>query len=294
MSVIEKAIDKLNRRGAPAEVIAGARERPSAEVTEFGAGPRGLEARRSPPPAGLDSAPSHGSREVQLDAKRLRAQGVLIGEGEGALAEEFRTIKRPLLLNAFGTEGRPLVEKGNLVMVTSALPGEGKTFTAVNLAMSVAMEMDRTVLLVDADVTRPGVARTLGIEAKEGLTDLLASETMDLSEVLLRTNNPRLRVLPGGRQHPRATELLSSERMRQVADQLAHRYPDRMVIFDSPALLSTSAARVLAGLVGQVIVVVEAERTPQQTLQEATAMLGSADTVGLVLNKSRRVFGPEN
>lgn len=226
---------------------------------------------------------------LRIDHDMLLSLGMLApGMGRSGIAEEFRHIKRPLLGNVLGTDGNA-IPNANLIMVTSALPGEGKTFTAVNLAISIAMELDHTCLLVDADVARPSVMRTLGVyrpDAK-GLVDYLSDERLELPDLLLRTNIPKLSVLPSGRGDVHATELLASESMRRLVQELSVRYHDRIVILDSPPLLATSESRVLASLVGQIVLVVEAERTRQAVFQQAVDLLDPNKYIGLVLNKDR-------
>ena len=202
------------------------------------------------------------------------------------LANEFRRIKRPLLKNAFG-KGDDKIEKGNLIMLCSALSGEGKTFASMNLAMSVALERERTVLLIDADVAKPHISRTLGLDKRKGLMDLLVDRTLDIGDVLVQTDMPGLRILPAGTQHEYATELLASERMEELMTEIAGRYQNRIVILDSPPLLQTSEAQVLTSLVGQVVVVVHAGATPQAATLSALELVDPSKHVSLILNKSR-------
>jgi len=225
-------------------------------------------------------------KQVTLDLSRLRDAGLVdpVSNKSNRTTEEFRRIKRPLLMHVRG-EGATVVENANMIMVTSALPGEGKTFTAINLAMSIAMEMDKTVLLIDADVAKPDVTARLGVEAEKGLIDVLLDDGLTLPDVLLRTDIPKLTLLPSGNRHVHSTELLASERMRQLTLELSNRYADRIIIIDSPPLLLTSEARVLAGLVGQVVLVAEESRTPQHAVKEAAEMLDGNEIVGIVLNK---------
>jgi receptor protein-tyrosine kinase len=178
-------------------------------------------------------------------------------------------------------------------MLTSSLPGEGKTYCAINLAMSIAMELDHTVLLVDADVARPSVLRTLGLPAQRGLMDLLVDDKLDVSDVLLRTNVDTLAILSAGTSTPRATELLASSTMANLVHEIANRYPDRIVIFDSPPLLLTSEARALASHMGQIVVVVEAQKTTQHALGEALRQLDGHPNVNLIYNKTRDIPGIE-
>ncbi|MCC6531318.1 MAG: tyrosine-protein kinase family protein [Burkholderiales bacterium] len=200
--------------------------------------------------------------------------------------EEFRLIKRPLLKNALG-QGPTPIQRGNLIMVTSCMPGEGKSFCSVNLAMSIAMEMDHTVLLVDADVAKPSIPRMLSIDGGLGLMDVLLEDHLPVSQALIRTNIDKLKLLTAGRHHPNATELLASGAMRELLDEMSSRYSDRIIIFDSPPLLATTESRVLASQMGQVVVVVEAGKTTQQNLREGLNHIESLENVSLLLNKTR-------
>lgn len=220
-----------------------------------------------------------------LNLPLMRRQGLLIpDDGRSALAEEFRILKQPVLRNAFGPSGQR-VGRRNVVMVTSAVPGEGKTFTAINLAMSIAMELQRTVLLVDADVVQPSVAARLGLTLGAGLIDLLENPKADLSSYLVRTSIPNLTVLGAGRRHGRSTELLASAAMAHLVDDLASRYPDRVVLFDSPPMLATSESSVLARHMGQIVLTVEAGATPKSAISRVVKMLDACDIVIPVLNK---------
>ncbi|MEO5378887.1 MAG: XrtA-associated tyrosine autokinase [Magnetococcus sp. DMHC-6] len=224
-------------------------------------------------------------KKVILDFDKLRAKGILTPDaGRSTVAEEYRIIKRPLLLN---TNHKDLEKaaKAKMIMVTSAFPKEGKTFTAINLAISLATEMDNTVLLVDGDVAKPSVSRILGFKAKVGLLDLLMGK-LELSDVLIQTNVPKLTLLPSGQRHHHSTELLASENMRLLVEELGQSEKDRIVVFDSPPLLVTTEARELARNMGQIVMVVEAERTPQYAVKDALEQLENLEIVGLVLNKA--------
>jgi len=237
--------------------------------------------------------PRHSTRKVELDLARMRETGMVTAAGGRTnLLEEFRIIKRPLLKRAFAARD-PKANPANLIMVTSSLPGEGKTYCSINLAMSIAMELDHTVLLVDADVARPSVMRTLGLPQQRGLMDILLDDKLDLQDVLLRTNVDTLSILPAGTSSPRATELLASSTMATMVNELANRYPDRVIIFDSPPLLLTSESRELASHMGQIVVVVEAQTTTQHAVQEALQRLEGFDNVNLIYNKTRDIPGIE-
>jgi protein-tyrosine kinase len=245
----------------------------------------------APPEALL--AGRQSTRRIELDLARMRELGMVTAAGGRTnLLEEFRIIKRPLLKRAFAERG-PKENPCNLIMVTSSLPGEGKTYSAINLAMSIAMELDHTVLLVDADVARPSILRTLGLPAQRGLMDILLDDTLDLSDVMLRTNVDTLSILPAGTSTPRATELLASSTMTAMVHELAHRYPDRVIIFDSPPLMLTSESRVLASHMGQIVVVVEAQTTTQHAVKEALQQLEGMANVNLLYNKTRDIPGIE-
>ena len=238
-------------------------------------------------------APKRTQHSVVLDLERIRAMGLLVPDARRSrIKEEYRHIKRPLLMNAAG-KSATVAEHANLIMVTSARPGEGKTFTVCNLALSIAAERDRTVLLVDADVIKPSVARTLGFETEQGLVDLLIDDQLELADVLVDTNVPSLTILPAGSTHHLSTELLASDNMRKLATEMSHRYADRIIVLDSPPLLVTTEASVLATLAGQIVMVVEAGRTHQSQVQEALALLDPSQIIGFVLNKKRGVLGSD-
>jgi exopolysaccharide/PEP-CTERM locus tyrosine autokinase len=234
------------------------------------------------------------SKRVDLDFAALERNGIVTPTApRSRIADQFRVIKRPLIRNAMAS-GESAISHGNLIMVTSALAGEGKSFTSLNLAISIAAELDHTVMLVDADVARPSILPMLGLPPSRGLLDVL-EDSAELSSVLLKTNVDKLTILPSGTAHPRATELLASDAMRQLLHDIATRYPDRIVIFDSPPLLLTTEARVLASHMGQVVVVVQAERTLQSDVQSALATIESCPVRLMLLNRaqtdSRSAYG---
>lgn len=304
MSIIEKAVERLNVTELAKQVVRGDQEKHGDQEKEGAARPGlkggsrerlvntgladtfvGLDQSSPPTPAMLKTA------AVQIDFAHLASRGMITPDSPRSyIAEEYRSIKRPLLLNMAG-KGAAVIKHPNLIMVTSALQGEGKTFSAVNLAMSIAMEQDKTVLLVDADISKASAARLLGVpDSSPGLIDVLEDESLHIGDVILQTNIPNLRIVPAGRGHERATELLASQSMFRVTEELAQRYADRVVIFDSPPLLLTNEARVLASLVGQVVFVVASEKTSQRAIAEALEHLSDDAVVGLVLNKTKHAF----
>jgi len=232
--------------------------------------------------------PGHSLRRFELDLVRLEQQGFLHPEKpESALAQEFRAIKRPIIRNATGRSGLK-VANGNLVMVTSAMPKEGKTYVATNLAISIAMEVDHKVLLVDGDFANPALSRVLRIPSSPGLLDLLIRDDLQITDALLQTNIEGLTVLPSGQRDRRATELIASERMGRLLHEITQRYPDRIVIFDSPPLLPTSEAPVLAAQMGQVIMTVAADSTTEHSVKQALALLERCDVVMMLLNQASK------
>ena len=226
------------------------------------------------------------STHVSFDLERLRAVGYLVPDQvRSEMAEQFRHLKRPLLKNA-RAKSQVLGLCASHIMITSALPGEGKTFSSINLAMSMAMEVDTAVLLIDADVVRPSVFNRLGINIKPpGLLDLLTHDDLPLHEALVSTNVPKLHLMGSGERNQRSTELLASTAMDRLLARLSREYPDHVVIFDAPPLLLTNESPVLATKVGQVVVVVEAMKTRRSVVQQAFAALKNCPVVHSVLNK---------
>ena len=220
----------------------------------------------------------------------LRKNNMLVqGSGLGPVfADEYRRIKRPLLSNAFG-KSASLLEKGNLILVTSSIPGEGKTHTAINLALSMAYEQDHTVLLIDCDVTRCGTSRMLGIDDKPGLVDILENSDFSVGDAILRTDIPTLSLISAGKQHDFVTEKLASHRMSELVSEIGERYDDRVIIFYGPPLLPTPQTQVLTSLVGQVVFVIEAGKTPQEVVEEALNMISEEQATGLVMNKTEGI-----
>jgi protein-tyrosine kinase len=227
------------------------------------------------------------STRLDLNLAKLASTGFVTPDmPRSRIADEFRVIKRPLLGNVSGDRVVP-IKHANLIMVTSSVPGEGKTFSAINLAMSIAMELDKTVLLVDADVARPSLPKVLGLSHGKGLLDVLKNKSIDLSEVLIRTNVEKLSILQAGTQHSQATELLASAEMARLLDEISMRYTDRIIIFDSPPLLVTTEARVLATQMGQIVFVVNAENTLQRDVQHALATIEACPVKMMMLNQVR-------
>ncbi len=239
-------------------------------------------------PVSAESAADPGPI-LKIPLQRLEAMGMISPEKpRSQVAEEYRIIKRPLLTNISGNSAAD-IQNPNLLMVTSSLQGEGKTFTALNLALSMSLERDKTVLFIDGDISKASAGSLLGVpEDTPGLIDLLVHDEIRLEDVILKTDIPNLRVIPAGRLHDQATELLASQKMKALTDELSTRYSDRIIIFDSPPLLLTTEARVLANTMGQVVFVVAAEQTSNDALTEAIGFLSEDKVIGMVLNKAKR------
>jgi exopolysaccharide/PEP-CTERM locus tyrosine autokinase len=287
-SLIEQAahrLEQLRRAGAAMPQAVARAEPPPAPLPE--------EAQTSgvQPPiavAGVTQpAPVVTSKRVEINLDSLSAAGIVSPHSpRSQIADQYRVIKRPLIANAMGKGATP-VENGNLIMVTSSLPGEGKSFTAINLAISIAAELDNTVMLVDADVARPSVLRVLGLEPGPGLLNLLAGDSADLSTMLLKTNIDKLTILPSGTPHARATEMLASDAMTRLLADMGKRYSDRIIVFDSPPLLLTTESRVLATHMGQIVMVIQAEKTLRSDVQDALATIEACPVKMVVLNQVR-------
>jgi protein-tyrosine kinase len=298
VSLVEKALKKLQEQRDLAAVTGATAARRNAEVphdpTVILTSPPAPVVRAEPQSAA--SAPSpvpppaatpRNTKVVSIDRAALREVGLLAAaEDERRVASEYRQIKRPLIAAAMGRR-TPAVPNGRAIMVASALPGEGKSFTSVNLALNMALEKDTTVLLVDADLPKPQVSRVFGVGEEPGLLDVLLDESQDVESVVIPTEVRGLSLLPAGRPTSTATELLASNRMERLLANLLSADPRRIVLFDSPPLLLTTEARALAGVVGQIVIVVRAESTTRQAVMEAIANVSEGKSVGLILNQSQ-------
>ncbi len=272
MSSIEKAMQR-KRTGAAKKV-------PQEPGNERAGGPQ-----PAGDPHSFDRI--HRSPDVTLNRQRLMKEGLLTPEHEESpLREQYRMVKRRLIATAFARDHFG-TNPPNLIEITSSLDGEGKTFTTFNLGMSIAMERDVTVLLVDADLTQRKLSRLTGLADKKGLAEFLTGRVDDLSDIVFRTDVPRMSVIPAGASHPDAPELIASENMRACTRELAGRYGDRVILFDTTPLLMNTQAAALASHMGQILVVVEAGRTNATAVSEAVGLFAEADVSrNLLLNKS--------
>lgn len=281
MSLVEKALRKLQSAQAAADT-ANQATRPVIGEAVAVVGRTNTAAPREVAPA----APlARTDKVIAINHKALRSAGLLASEAEERRRmAEYRQIKRPLIAGAKGRGMAPL-PKGRIIMVASALPGEGKTFTSINLALSMALEKDTTLLLADGDFAKSHLSREFGVEGEPGLMDVLGDESRDIASVIIPTSVRGLSFMPAGHSSSMATEMLSSDRMERVMTEILSRDPNRIVVFDSPPLLLTTESRALTGVVGQVVVIVRAEETTHSAVIDALKFVAEDRSVGLVLNQ---------
>jgi protein-tyrosine kinase len=267
LSLIENSLERLRRATLAAkEPVTSA-----APVTS----PARLES-----VAALDLRAKH--RRIQVDMSRLRSAGYLPEEGhERRFADYCHRIKRPLIDRALSVDG---VRDARLMLLTSAVPGDGKTFMTINLALSMARERDASVLLVDGDLPRAQISHVLGVDNEPGLLNALRDDTLDIESLVLDSDIRGLEVLPAGSPADGASELIASARMRDIAAKLISRNSRRLVLFDSPPLLVSSEARALVRVPGQVLLVARAGHTPREAIVEALTHVDKSRLFGLVLN----------
>lgn len=293
MSTIEKALDKLSAGNAAVPAAEPLLEKAMAasELTPASPVVADEQMATAVAPATVsviepEVTDAHPRNYVEIDLQSLSNRNfVSIATERRLIYEEYRVIKRKLINNAFGGLSSTL-KHPNLILVSSSRPGEGKTFTSVNLALSIALEQDKTVLLVDADVLRPNVSRTLQISTPLGLTDYLSSNDVDVADIIYSTNVERLKLITAGKPHHLSTELLASDKMVELVNEFASRYPDRIVIFDAPPLLGVNETCVMAAMCGQAVVVLEENKTKLNELDKALSLLPKELAVGFVINKA--------
>ena len=285
MSKIQQALNKMRARktisaATGSSRIAQAVQRDSVSVPEFAVS-KPLAAHAH------DAANLRPDKMLVVDRTVLLDAGLIAPESQARLlADQYRDIKRPLIAHAFGKHATQ-VSDGNLIMITSALAGEGKTFTSINLALSMSQEKDHTILLVDADVAKPHISDIFGAADERGLLDLLEDHALSPESVILPTDVEGLSMLPAGRPRPNATELLASSRMDVIIAHLGSRSPGCITLFDSPPILQTSEAKVITSMVGQIVLVVWAEVTAQGAVSAAIASIGEDKAISLLLNQAR-------
>lgn len=223
---------------------------------------------------------------LPIDFDRLQAAGFITPTSPRSQQIEcFRAIKRALRRIAFPEGTAERETNSNVIMVTSAVAGEGKTFVALNLAMSFCLERDLFVLLIDGDSHRRSLGSWLGAETEPGLVDLLAGDAHDVGDIIRRTSVPNLSVMPAGRPHAHGTELLSSKQMGALMRDVGARYADRIIIIDTAPVLATNEGVALSAYVGQTVLVVEKDATTKRNLREALAKLKGGRNLSCVFNR---------
>ncbi|MDE2561634.1 MAG: capsular biosynthesis protein [Sphingomonadales bacterium] len=271
---------------APAQAEPALQPRPEAAAAEPGRTADGKVSLPEKPHVLAFKGPYHA-----IDRMHLREQCLIEPDGPiTGILEEFRIVKRQLLLAAADSRAGNGAPHGERVLVCSAHSGEGKTFCAVNLALSLAAEKDTEVLLVDADFAKPSVLSTLGMPGGPGFMDALADPSLAVEDCILGTDIPGLWVLPAGNSTGSDTEYLASSRTAAVLDRLTAQGPNRMIIFDSPPALAASPASELAMHVGQAVMVVRADRTGEAALRDALNILSGCEDIKLLLNCTK--FSP--
>jgi exopolysaccharide/PEP-CTERM locus tyrosine autokinase len=224
---------------------------------------------------------------IQLDVAELRASGRLpTAEMAQQTEDEIRRIKWPLLNAIAGREGS-ISARNNIILVTSALSGEGKSFTSLNLALSIVRDRELRVILVDGDVARPGLTPSLKLEGRPGLNDVLEDVSLDVNNVTYQTDVEGLFFVPAGKWHERAPEFFAGSRMPQIIEQLSRRVGNGVIIIDSPPLLATNEAQVVTRYVGQILLVVRADETEQRAVLDALALVDKSTPISAVLNQVR-------
>jgi Mrp family chromosome partitioning ATPase len=276
MSVVEKAIAKLRAPGT-AEAT-----RPSDEA-------HGLEDTVSTVEQAIPvmpAAPEIARRTVSVDRDDLRSRGFLPdSDQERRLADQYRQVKRTILTRL--QELDPLSSgSSRWFMFTSALPGDGKTFTSINMAFSLAREPAACVVLVDGDLPKRHVSQVFGVEKEPGLFDALADDAVKPESLVLPTNVPGLSILPAGTYHESGADQLTDDRVLAILSRIVAQDPRRIVVLDSPPLLLSGESKALAQAVGNVVLVVRAGGTPQRAVQDAVSQLGPEKLIGIVLNQS--------
>jgi protein-tyrosine kinase len=273
MSLVEQAIARLRNQhlGAKTPALGGSAPKSVA------------------PPIVNELEPSKVANRLVIDANALRAGGYLPEVSkERQFADQYRRIKRPLIEKALSGDdasGEPRV-----IIVTSAVPGDGKTFTSINLAFSMALERDISILLIDSDVAKHHITDIFGLRQRKGLLDALTDESLDPEALVVPTSSRGFSILPAGTRVEGTAELVSSNRMRQIVATLCARNPRRILLLDSPPLLITNEGRALVKAAGQVVLVVRAGETPRHAVQAALDMVDEKQAGGLILNEVKVGF----
>ena len=281
MSKIQKALGILSSRGEAQSVTSEPKKHDvSSDHRKARARPRYL-------PEGRGADEDLPKVNICVDREFLQEQGLLATEADAeVIGQEFRQIKRPVLQTAFRS-AVPESKNANVVMIASALPQSGKTFCSLNLASSIARERDVGAVLVDADVLKPNVSRVFGLDDRVGLIDYLLDDSVTMDDILVGSDLHGIIIVPAGRQHEEATELLASRRMIEFVEELSSRFSARAIVVDTPPLLLTNEANVLSEHMGQIVMVIEAGESSQESVNEALGLLDRNKPINAILNKAR-------
>jgi protein-tyrosine kinase len=258
MSHIEKALEKAKKERASIEV----KEKVKVEVKDIT----------------YEKPIYQLTRVMPVDESVLLGNRILDQSSNSTVTDRYNLLRTQILEK---TRDNGL----NSILVTSVIRGEGKTLTAINLAISIARELNQTVLLVDADLRSPTVHKLLGLEIESGLSDYLLNDVM-LSDLLINPGIEKLVILPAGKSIPNSAEILGSPKMRELVQEMKERYRDRYVIFDSPPLLSSPDPLIFSSYVDGILLVVEAGKTSTHQITEAMNLLKEKNIIGTVLNKA--------
>lgn len=218
------------------------------------------------------------TRTEMVDKNLLKRNRVVSFFNNGAIADQLKILDAQVLdkLNEIN---------GNSLIITSPGSGEGKTLTSINLAVSFSQKVDKTVMLIDADLRAPSIHNVLGINVNKGLSDFLLGEAA-IPELLINPGIAKMVFLPGGRPIENSTSLLGSPKMKMFVDEIKTKYQDRLIIFDSPSILSSADTLVFSSFVDGIILVAEAEKTTAKDIGKAVELLKDKPLIGTVFNKA--------
>jgi protein-tyrosine kinase len=269
MSLIERALEKHRRQGDK-QPAARPPLAPAAAVSEVLSAHREL---------------SVGPEIVELDVVQLRMRGYMPAEeAMSEMMHQFRRLKRPLVVNALQRDAGTALSS-RIIAVASAVAGEGKSFTSLNLAMSLAIERDFNVLLIDGDIARGALTSALGLGDQPGLLDLLSEADRTMESCVRRTSLEGLYVLPCGKWRDNAPELLGSTRLKRLLSDVTARYPGCLVVCDTAPVMLTNEGAVFLSIAGQVVFIVSSGSTPRQSVIDSLALIPGDRAISMVLNK---------
>jgi exopolysaccharide/PEP-CTERM locus tyrosine autokinase len=265
LSKIAKALEKAkqNRQSGSGAAV----ERPARQTAR-------------PPEADLEIKPKYSTtRTIEVDERLFEANFVLLGMEDAVVRDRYNLLRTQLLQ-------RTKEQGWNTIMITSGVQGEGKTVTAINLALSMARESQQTSLLVDANFRSPKIEEYMGLGGNKGLTDHMLDD-VPVPDILINPGIEKLVVVPPGTHHKGAADLLGSPKLKSLVKDFKTRYPDRYVIYDCPHILDMPDSLVFSTYVDAVVLVVDQSKTTKPIIDRAIKMLDGRNVVGIVLNKSR-------